>query len=155
MWCWCAATGCIPAACHPSRPVPAAQPLFHHWGQCKSWRRENGICIMQSGKFEHSIFCLFYMPQRYYLNVREPLERLAHTWSIKALEPIDKMWTRPPSSNLVAGWQELWWSSATAGSTSPGGDNRANAGFYQILRGAVRQIKTKVDVFYDFIVIPS
>lgn len=75
------------------------------------------------GKCGRSIFCTFYTPQQNHLNVREPVERLAHTWSIKALEPIDKMWTRPSSTNL-----ELWWSSATAGFTSTGRDNRATVG---------------------------
>lgn len=43
MWCWCAATGWIAAACHLSRPALAGQPLFHHWGQCKSWSGEEDV----------------------------------------------------------------------------------------------------------------
>lgn len=107
------------------------QPSFYFIiGVSANPEGETKISVFCSlGKFEHSVFCTFDTWHQNHLNVREPVERLAQTWSIRALEPIDKMWTRLSSTNLVAGWQELWWSSATAGFTSPGRDNRATVGF--------------------------
>lgn len=55
-----------------------------------------------------------------HLNVREPVEKSAHIWSISALEPMDMMWMRPSSASLDPAWEEAWWGWAAGGLPSSG-----------------------------------
>lgn len=47
--------------------------------------------------------------------MREPVEKSAHTWSIRALEPMDRMWMRPSSASLAPAWGDELCTSAAAG----------------------------------------
>lgn len=60
------------------------------------------------------------------LNVSLPMEKSAHTWSISALEPMDRIWMRPSSTSFFPAWEMPWWDSATGGLLSSERQQRKN-----------------------------
>ena len=115
-----AAIGLLWVVSHQILPVPTALLLFHHLGLYKSWGQEN---IAKQPKTSSSINHEYFRysnphithiieTSHNHLNVREPVEKSAHTWSISALEPMERMWMRPSSTILVAAWGRPSWETA-------------------------------------------
>lgn len=118
----------ISVVSHQSLPPPAALLLFHRLGLYKSWGKGKNHNTSRSINYEYfrdsnPFFTHIFETVVYaetHLNVREPEEKFAHTCSISALEPMDRIWMRPSSTNLMPAWEEPWWDSAAGGLPSSG-----------------------------------